>query len=66
MSKSLDGYVVLEAFVARYPTQKAAAEALQMSQAYLTDLLRRKRGLSASVLARLGLVKVERVTRRTA
>ena len=45
----------LQAFVARYHTQKAAAKALGVSQPYLHDLLRRRRTFSIRILKKLGL-----------
>ena len=48
----------LESFVARYPTQTAAAKALRISKAYLSDLLSGRRNYSAAVLEKLGLEPV--------
>ena len=45
----------LEAFVARYPTQQAAAKTLGISQSYLNALLRGRRTFSIRMLKKLGL-----------
>ena len=47
----------LRAVVARHPTQRAAAKALRISPTLLTDLLKRRRAISAKLLRRLGLHK---------
>lgn len=51
----VNGYTVLEKYVLKYPTRKAAAEALGISAAYLTDLLYQRRELSEKMLTKLGL-----------
>ena len=56
--KPRDPLIELKAFVARYPTQQAAAAALEISPPMLVDLLRSRRSFSARVLARLGLERV--------
>jgi hypothetical protein len=48
----------LQAFVAKYPTQRAAAEALEISGPYLSDLLSVRREISDAILARLGLGRI--------
>lgn len=48
----------LQAFVAKYPTQRAAAEALEISGPYLSDLLSGRREISDAILARLGLGRI--------
>jgi hypothetical protein len=45
----------LESFVQGYPTQKAAAHALGVSQSYLSDLRGGRRPLTDTVLGRLGV-----------
>ena len=45
----------LHKFVAKYPTQKAAADALDITPAYLSDLINLRRDLSEKMLAKLGL-----------
>ena len=47
----------LHRFVKRYRFQRQAAEALRISQSYLTDLLRGRREVSANVEAQLDHVK---------
>lgn len=53
--QTADGTAVLRRFVAQYPTQKAAAAALGISQPYLSDILRGNRKLSDQMLEKLGL-----------
>ena len=53
--KQKDPSEVLAAFVARYPTQQAAAEALDIVPSHLTDLLRNRRTFSDAMLGKLGL-----------
>jgi plasmid maintenance system antidote protein VapI len=48
----------LQAFVAKYPTQRSAAEALEISGPYLSDLLSGRREISDAILARLGLGRI--------
>lgn len=45
----------LHKFVAKYPTQKAAADALGIKPAYLSDLVNVRRDLSEKILKKLGL-----------
>jgi plasmid maintenance system antidote protein VapI len=49
---------VLRRFVTTHPHQRAAAEALGISQAYLSDLLNERRDLNPKMLAKLGLRQV--------
>jgi plasmid maintenance system antidote protein VapI len=56
--KPVDPLATLRAFVATHPTQQSAAAALEMSPAYLSDLLNERRDFSAAVLARLGLTQI--------
>ncbi len=58
MVKPIDPYEVLDAFVASYDTQREAAEALHISQPYLTDLLQRRRNFSDNMLAKLNLTTI--------
>ena len=58
MTKAVDPYEVLDAFVARYETQREAAEVLEISQPYLTDLLQRRRNFSDNMLAKLNLTTI--------
>ena len=46
---------VLRALVAQYPTQRAAAKALAVSQPFLHDLLNGRRTFSDKMLGKLGL-----------
>lgn len=48
----------LQKFVARYPNQREAAEALGISQPYLSDLMNSRRDLSDQMLLKLGLKRV--------
>lgn len=54
----VDALARLRKFVDKYPTKKAAAAALGISQPYLTDLLYMRRDLSVAMLAKLGLKRV--------
>lgn len=47
----------LNAFVTRHGTQRKAADALGITQGYLSDLLHNKRDITDTVLAKLGLRK---------
>lgn len=49
---------VLKLYVQRHETQRAAAERLGVSQAYLSDLLRGHRRFSDPLLSKLGLARV--------
>jgi plasmid maintenance system antidote protein VapI len=42
-------------FVATFPTQRAAAKALRVSDVYVSDMLNERRGISKATLAKLGL-----------
>ena len=53
-----DPMVVLKAFLNRYPTQKAAAAALGINAAYLSEGKRGTRGFSNAMLEKLGLERV--------
>jgi hypothetical protein len=55
MQIDVDALAALRRFVARYETQRQAAEALGFTQAYLSDLLKEQRPFSDNVLAKLGL-----------
>lgn len=55
MSREVDPIAALRAFVGRYPTQREAAAALNIHEAYLSDLLRGRRDASPRILERLGL-----------
>lgn len=48
---------VLRRFVAEHGTQHAAAQALNVTDAYLSDILNGRRGLSDTMLDKLGLAK---------
>ena len=52
---SLEPLTVLRAFVAHCGTQRKAATALGISQAYLSDLLAGHRAIGARLLGQLGL-----------
>jgi transcriptional regulator with XRE-family HTH domain len=56
--KEIDPLARLQAFVAKHPTQGAAADALEISGAYLSDLLKGRREPSPAILERLGLRRV--------
>lgn len=49
---------VLREFVSRYLSQKDAAAALGISEAYLSDLLAKRRNCGPKVLLKLGLRSV--------
>lgn len=46
----------LRDFVSSHPTQQAAAAALAIKPAYLSDILSRRRGVSDNVARRLGFM----------
>lgn len=56
----------LRAVVGKYQTQKQAADALRISPSLLTDILKRRRGFSDTLLRRLGLVRRISFERRAA
>jgi len=56
--KRIDCKTALETFVAKHPSQRDAAVALGVSQAYLSDILRGNRRCSDGVLSKLGLERV--------
>lgn len=47
----------------KHPTQAAAADALEISDAYLSDMLNERRGISDNTLEKLGLVKIVTVVK---
>ncbi len=53
--KETDPLKKLRAVVAKYPSQKAAAEALRVPQSYLSDVLHERRPFSAHLLTAIGL-----------
>lgn len=53
----------LDAFVAQFPTQKAAAQALGIAGPTLTDILRGRRSITERVLAKMGYSVTERLSR---
>mgnify|MGYP001611010741 CR=1 FL=1 len=53
--KEVDPLTELQRYVAQYPTQTAAAAALGITKMYLTDLLLGRRGISETILEKLGL-----------
>lgn len=55
---------LLRRFVARHRDQRAAAEALHISQAYLSDMLHARRNITDGVLEKLGYVRDVRIVRR--
>lgn len=65
MAQTQSPEATLKAFVARYPTQRAAAEALGINPSYLTDLLYGRRQFSARILERLGLQRIVTKIART-
>ena len=56
--KPRDPITELKAFVARYPTQQAAAQAIGISPPMMVDLLRGRRTFSERVLGQLGLTRI--------
>lgn len=53
--KEIDPLDSLRRFVAKHKTQGEAADALEISGAYLSDLLKGRREFSPAILERLGL-----------
>ncbi len=53
--KEIDPVRKLQALVDGHPTQRAAAKSLEISGAYLSDLLNGRRDFSPAILERLGL-----------
>lgn len=51
-------HTTLRAFVAGHDSQRAAAEALGISQAYLSDLLHKRRDCSPAIVEKLGLESI--------
>lgn len=49
-------YAALRALIATLGTQKAAAESLEVTPQYLTDILRKRRNISKEFAAKLGFV----------
>ncbi len=69
MKIDIDAVVHLRKFVARYPTQRAAAEALEVSRQFLVMMLGRKEPVSPRILRQLGLrttIVVDTAARRAA
>ena len=64
--KELNPVERLQAFVARFPTQKAAAEALGISNVYVSDLLNGRRDINDKMLAKLGLRRTVIEARKSA
>ncbi len=56
--KPVDPIEALRAFVATHQTQRQAAAALGISQAYLSDILNERRDVSETVLEKLGLKRI--------
>lgn len=56
--KQIDPAERLQAFVAKYPTQREAAAALKISGPYLSDLLNGRREFSDAILERLSLRRI--------
>ena len=61
MARVVDPLEHLKRLVSQYPTQAAAARALEISQPYLTDLLYGRRRFSERMLAKLGLGRTIRI-----
>ena len=53
--KPIDPLAALRAFVKQHGTQRQAAVALEISTAYLSDILNGRRDFSDEILAKLGL-----------
>lgn len=51
----IDALERLRKFIDKHGTQKAAAKALDITPAYLSDLINVRRDLSVKMLAKLGL-----------
>lgn len=58
MAQTTNPHDVLEAFVSKHPTQRDAADALEISQAYINDLLHNRRDFSDAMLRKLGLRRI--------
>ena len=58
MKKHIEPVEVLRAFVAEHGTQTAAAQALGISEPYLSDMLKGNRAVAESTLTKLGLQKL--------
>lgn len=56
--KELNAHDALIAFRDKFKTQGEAAEALEITPAYLSDLLNHRRDISDNILARLGLRRI--------
>ena len=56
--KEIDPLETLRAFVSKHETQGAAADALEISGAYLSDLLKGRREPSPAILEKLGLRRI--------
>jgi plasmid maintenance system antidote protein VapI len=55
MAQEIDALDRLHRFVEQHGTQKAAAKALKITPAYLSDLINMRRDLSKQMLEKLGL-----------
>ena len=56
--KEVDPRDTLEQFVERFEYHKDAAKALKISRPYLSDMLRGRKGISPSVLDKIGLRQI--------
>lgn len=63
VAKPTDPLKELQAFVAKYPTKVAAADALGIGQPYLHDLLEGNRNFSDNILEKLGLARIETIVK---
>lgn len=63
MAREMDPLKELQAVVARHASQREAAETLDISQAYLNDLLQGNRKFSDAILEKLGLARVTTVVK---
>ena len=59
----IDVHRELRAFLSKYPTQKAAAQAIGVSQPFLHDVVAGHRRPSGKILAALGLTELRVVSR---
>ena len=64
MARSIDPLKELQVFVAGFSTKTAAAAALEISAAYLHDMLTEQRNISEPMLAKLGLERIETVVKK--
>ena len=63
MAIKTDPLKELHLFVSKYPTQAAAARALDISAPYLFDMVNGRRDISEPMLNKLGLERVVTVVR---